>query len=234
MTSLGHIAQLWRYPIKSMQGERCETLGVGQYGIDGDRRLAFESADAPVGKPLLRSSERSAMLRSQARQTAAGQVVVRVPSGAMVGRAAADLPVHLGLEADRSSSLRLLERDRPFTDVRPIALHSMATERSLAGELGSFDARRLRSNIILALDRAEPFAEDELAGKVLQIGEQVQLQMLERIPRCRMVSLHPETAVEDRTPLRWLARRRDGRVGIYARTLISGSIALADPIYLVE
>ena len=234
MIPLGHIAQLWRYPIKSMQGERCETLCVGPHGIDGDRRFAFESADAPVGKPLLRSIERSTMLLSQAVHTDAGRVVVRVPSGALLGHEAADLPRQLGLKADASSGLRLLARDRPFTDVRPIALHASATERRLAEELGGFDARRLRSNIVLALDSAEPFAEDGLTGRVLQIGGQVRLQMLERIPRCRMVSLHPETAVQDRTPLRWLVQRRDGRAGIYARTLASGSIATGDPIYLVQ
>ena len=233
MTPLGQIAQLWRYPVKSMQGERCERFGVGAYGIDGDRRFAFESAEAPVGKPLLRSMERSAMLRSQASHTAGGRVVVRVPSGARLGPEAADLPPQLGLEADMSDGLRMLDCDRPFTDVRPIALHSLATEHRLAAQLGGFDARRLRSNIVLALSRAEPFAEDEFAGRVIQLGAEVQLQMLERIPRCRMVSLHPETAVEDRTSLRWLAQQRDGRAGIYARTLIPGSIASGDPVYLV-
>ena len=44
MTRIGSIAELWRYPVKSMQGERCETLGVDARGIAGDRRFAFASA----------------------------------------------------------------------------------------------------------------------------------------------------------------------------------------------
>ncbi len=219
-----------------MQGERCDMLHVGPHGIDGDRRFAFESADAPIGKPLLRSTERFAMLRSQAVHTDTGGVAVRVPSGVLFGTGTADLAGKLGLEPASSSSLRLrlLERNRPFTDVRPIALHSLATEHALSSELGNFDARRLRSNIILSLDQNEAFAEDALSGSMLQLGSHVQLRMLERIPRCRMVALHPETAVEDRTILRWLAQYRQGRAGIYARTLTPGTITVGDIVSLID
>ncbi len=118
--------------------------------------------------------------------------------------------------------------------MRPIALHSLATERAVSSEVGGFDARRLRSNIILSLDQNEAFAEDALFGSMLQLGSHVQLRMLERIPRCRMVSLHPETAVEDRTILRWLAQHRQGRAGIYARTLTPGTIAVGDIVSLID
>ncbi len=84
MTLLGHIAQLWRYPVKSMQGEPCTSVTADLYGIDGDRRFAFESSHAPVGKPLLRSFERAAMLHSHATHSVAGEVQVRTPRGASV------------------------------------------------------------------------------------------------------------------------------------------------------
>ena len=58
--------------------------------------------------------------------------------------------------------------------------------------------------------------------------------MLERIPRCRMVSLDPETATPDPSSLRWLAHHRDGRVGIYARALIPGIISLGDAVTLID
>ena len=233
MTRIGSIAELWRYPVKSMQGERCETLGVDAHGIAGDRRFAFESADAPIGKPLLRSAERAAMLRSRAHLQPNGNVLVSPAEAEPLPIAHKSLTPLL-VDSDFASTLTLLEQERPFTDVRPIALHSLATVRALSQALGAFDGRRLRSNLVLSLTDDQPFAEDQLAGHTLQLGEIVQLTVLERIPRCRMVSLDPETAHPDSAPLRWLARHRDGRAGIYARALISGTLSIGDVVTLIK
>ncbi|MEU5566967.1 MOSC domain-containing protein [Micromonospora musae] len=37
----GRVAQLWRYPVKSMLGERLTTAAIGPSGVQGDRRLAL-------------------------------------------------------------------------------------------------------------------------------------------------------------------------------------------------
>ena len=230
---VGHVAQLWRYPVKSMQGQQCDVLTVGPFGIDGDRRLAFESDDAPIGKPLLRSTDRTAMLRARAQLNTRNQATVQIPDGFTMS--VTDDALLLGLSLTPSArSLRLLESDRPFTDVRPIALHSLATEHAFATALGSFDGRRLRSNIILRLVDERPFAEDNLAGATIQIGDAAQINLLERIPRCRMVSLHPESAAPDPAILRWLSKTHDGRAGIYARTHQLGSIFVGDPVRLIQ
>ena len=213
MMLLGSIAELWRYPVKSMQGELCETLGVDARGVVGDRRFAFESADAPVGKPLLRSAQRAAMLRSRAHLNPGGKVLVAPAQAGTLSIDNQSLPP-LITGPDFTSTLTLREDEWPITDVRPIALHSLATVRALSQALGTFDGRRLRSNIVLALADDQPFEEDRFAGRTLQLGSIVQLSLLERIPRCRMVSLDPETAAPDPSPLRWLAQHRDGRAGV--------------------
>ncbi|WP_433393318.1 MOSC domain-containing protein [Micromonospora sp. KLBMP9576] len=41
----GRLAQLWRYPVKSMLGERLPAADVGPAGIAGDRRLALRHRD---------------------------------------------------------------------------------------------------------------------------------------------------------------------------------------------
>src|SRR3954467_11327665 len=38
MSSLGVVAALWRYPVKSMAGESLESVDVGWHGGEGDRR----------------------------------------------------------------------------------------------------------------------------------------------------------------------------------------------------
>ena len=216
-----------------MQGELCPTLGIDARGVAGDRRFAFESADAPIGKPLLRAAQRAAMLRSQACLQPDGTVLVSSGQAEPLALDNRSLPA-LITGRDFTSTLTLHTDELPFTDVRPIALHSLASLRALSQALGSFDGRRLRSNIILALADDQPFAEDRLAGRTLQLGSTVRLTLLERIPRCRMVSLDPETAEPNPTPLRWLARHRDGRAGIYARALVPGNVSVGDSVTLLD
>ncbi len=173
------------------------------------------------------------MLRSAASLDSEGKVTVRTAAGPALSATDETLTEHLTL-AESTRALRLITSERPLTDVRPIAVHSLGTERALAEALGSFDGRRLRSNLILRLVDDQPFAEDALSGMVLQLGGSAQISMLERIPRCRMVSLDPETAEADATILRWLASKREGRAGIYARTLVPGTISVGDPVRLIQ
>ena len=77
------------------------------------------------------------------------------------------------------------------------------------------------------------FPEDALAGRTLQLGPHATLRITERIPRCRIVSLAPETALADPTVLRHLSQHHNARAGIYARPLTPGTLHLGDPVYLV-
>ena len=234
MASIGAIAELWRYPVKSMGGEPCEVLSLDSLGVAGDRRFAFESSDAPPGKPLLGSLGRSAMLRFSAATDRDGLVRVRAPDGASVAIDSPDLLRRFNALLPPSATLTLLHRDRPFTDVRPIAIHSLGAIRALARELGvDFDARRLRSNLIFDLGADEAFLEDRLQGRTLRLGKTAEIQITERIPRCRMVSLEPATADPDPSLLRHLARYHEGRAGIYARCTVSGEVRVGDPLTVV-
>ena len=42
------VSELWRYPVKSMQGERVDASDVGDAGLDGDR--AYAVVDPATGK----------------------------------------------------------------------------------------------------------------------------------------------------------------------------------------
>jgi uncharacterized protein YcbX len=41
LIEIGHVEAIFRYPVKSMGGERLEVAKLGWHGLDGDRRLAF-------------------------------------------------------------------------------------------------------------------------------------------------------------------------------------------------
>src|ERR1700757_3783278 len=50
---IGQVEAIFRYPVKSMAGERLEAANLGWYGIDGDRRLALRRIDNRSGMPWL-------------------------------------------------------------------------------------------------------------------------------------------------------------------------------------
>lgn len=257
MRLVGHIESLWRYPIKSMGGESPATLCAGPGGIEGDRLLAFESAGAALGKPLLTGAERNAMLRCRARyagfipatedeQTAFFQqprlgalVEVRTPDGTTRQADNPELIVALQAGLAASMDMFLRQSDRPLTDCRPIGLMSTGTLRQLTEEMG-FEVRadRFRANLMLellpGLQGGARFAEDAFVGKQLRFGEHTTLLIKERDPRCRIITIDPETGVANPALMRQLARQHEGRAGIYAATVVPGPISVGDPIMLLD
>ncbi len=170
---IGRIAALWRYPVKGMRGESLTAATLDQYGLTGDRRYAFTSTAAPLGAPLLASRERTALLRYSATLHSPDALpVVTTPIGERfpVDSAALLAFLHEHLAAT-GATLALQHSVKPITDVRPVALHSLATLQTLSQELTeALDPQRFRSNIVLELDDSQPFAEDALAGHFLRLG----------------------------------------------------------------
>ena len=120
---------------------------------------------------------------------------VETPSGKVV---AIDDPVlvdMLGAGLDERLNLSLLRSDRAITDCRPVSLISLQTARQIGEEAGVVvDKRRFRANIYLHLDDASGFAENVYVGRKLRVGQKAVLSVLERDPRCKMITLDPDTA----------------------------------------
>jgi len=54
---IGHVEAIFRYPVKSMAGERLEAANLGWHGLAGDRRLALRRVDDRGGMPWLTASK---------------------------------------------------------------------------------------------------------------------------------------------------------------------------------
>ena len=67
MSVVGHVESVWRYPIKSMRGEKVASAFVGFAGVYGDRLYAFQSSAAVAGFPFLTAREQAQMLLHQPR-----------------------------------------------------------------------------------------------------------------------------------------------------------------------
>src|SRR5713226_6814860 len=63
LIEIGRVEAIFRYPVKSMAGERLEAAELGWYGLDGDRRLAFRRINNSSGFPWLSASQLPDLLR---------------------------------------------------------------------------------------------------------------------------------------------------------------------------
>ncbi|SEB73279.1 hypothetical protein SAMN05443244_1690 [Terriglobus roseus] len=227
------IAELWRYPVKGMRGERLSSLQLDEHGIAGDRRWAVRSSGAPRGKPMLSGAERAAMLLFSASGDG-DSTAVTTPDGARFSIHDPALLAAIAHHLPGEHSLQLVRSQTPMTDVRPIAMLGYATVRQLGQELGRpVDARRFRANLLLDFPPAnEGFAEDGLVGRSIRLGADAILHITERDPRCRIVTLDPETAAADPALMKHLDRHHEGRVGVYATVETMACLRVGDPVRL--
>jgi uncharacterized protein YcbX len=95
------------------------------------------------------------------------------------------------------------------------------------------DKRRFRANFYVEWDdQDDPFYENSLVGKTLKIGEWLEIAIVERDPRCIMITLDPDTAEETPKLLQHLARNHAGDAGVFAAVLQRGRVNKGDRIIL--
>ena len=159
---------------------------------------------------------------------------VETPSGRVLAIDDPELLRELTARAEDGHSLTLLRSERSMTDCRPISLFSLQTARRLGEEVGAvLDKRRFRANVYLDLADQQGFSENELVGRKLAIGSRVVVSVLERDPRCKMITLDSETAAAGPEVLRRVSQAHDGTAGVYAAVLTEGTVRAGDPVEVV-
>ena len=96
------------------------------------------------------------------------------------------------------------------------------------------DPRRFRANIYLNLESGDGFSEDGFVGRVLRLGSKVRVSILERDPRCKMITLDPDTAEMNPKVLRAVGRGHGGRAGVYGAVLVEGMVRRGDAVDLLD
>jgi uncharacterized protein len=221
MTVVGKVESLWRYPVKSMRGEEITQSYLGFSGVYGDRLYAFYDKSAPEGFPFLTGREQEQMLLYQPKfrhpdraacppnlaeaeanepgltpvyaDTADLAVNIQTPSGEVL---TIDDPALIARPEglDGTHPLSLLRSHRSFTDCRPVSIFSMQTVRQIGEEVGfALDKRRFRANIYADLTPMDGFAENAFVGRKLQIGTRAVIAVTDRDPRCKMITLDPNS-----------------------------------------
>lgn len=210
-----YVAGLWRYPVKTLAGERLEKTEVGADGFPGDRVVWVRG---PEGVRTSRRHYRLLGLRGRSGLDG-------IPS---IDGHRWDSPEALALvkrAAGEDAWLELSDEQSRF-DVLPLLV---ATDGAVAA-FGR-DVRRLRPNILIG--GVEGLDEREWPGAELHIGRLiVRLDSLRG--RCPMTTVDPDTLERDPEVLRDIGRRFRGQLALNADVARAGAIAAGDPVRLVR
>ncbi len=239
LIEIGHVEAIFRYPVKSMGGERLEAARLGWHGLDGDRRLAFRKMDDASGFPWLSASRLPdlVLFAPQHRDDSAHADLpthVRTPEGEERPVFGTDLAAEVGRRYGAPVQMMQL-RHGIFDEasISVIALDTVDEIGRLAGR--SLDVRRFRPNVVVRLLRPAPFQEDEWLGGVLSFGEgddAPAIAVTMRDLRCSMVNLDPDSASSAPEVMKAVVRANQNNAGIYGTVTRIGRLAVGQTIFL--
>lgn len=221
------ITHLWRYPVKSLAGEPLQEAQLAAGGIPFDRSFrVVDELDGRKGKPLT-ARQLPRMLAFKA-AAASGAVRVQVPDGTVVA-AGEDLARALRSAFERPLAVEAAATGAyPFFDDSDLLVMSAASIRALAVEMDRpVSAARFRPSILLDGDDAIPFAEDAWVGRTFVAGS-AEISITQRNVRCAFTNIDPETCEIDPAFLKHIVARHDQCLGVYARVMRPGRIAVGD------
>jgi uncharacterized protein YcbX len=238
---IGHVEAIFRYPVKSMGGERLEEANLGWHGIDGDRRLAFRRIDNRSGMPWLTASKLPDLLlfAPQRREDGAQgdphlPTHVRTPDGQEMPVFGEDLAAEVGRRY--GAPVQMMQLNHGIFDEASISVIAFDTVREIGRLAGrSLDVRRFRPNVLLRLLRSVPFQEDEWVGSVLSFGEgddAPAIAVTMRDIRCSMVNFDPDSASPAPEVLKAVVRAHQNTAGIYGAVTRTGRLAVGQTILL--
>ncbi|TFH21408.1 MAG: MOSC domain-containing protein [Acidimicrobiales bacterium] len=208
------VGALWRYPVKTLAGERLDVAEITPNGIVGDRVVHVRG---PEG---VRTSRRHHNLL--------GLHAVLGPDGEpLVDGDPWTSPTVLDrVRAAAGADATLARYDGPERfDVLPLLV---ATDGAV-GEFGR-DVRRLRPNIVI--DGVDGMDEIDWPGSELRIGDVV-IAIDSRRGRCPMTTVDPDTLQVDRDVLKDIIRRFDGKLALNAAVVHPGVVRVGDAVEIV-
>lgn len=239
------LAEIWRYPVKSMRGEQLDKATVGPGGIQGDRRWAVVDAESGVSLSAKRYAD---LLRCHA-WISDGQVLLRLPNNreyeAGSAEVARDLSDLLGRKVTTRSvdTIETIQHEFPaasttgegeavlykpeteaFFDCAPLQLMTTSTLLELQRLLPSsvIHQNRFRPNFLLRT--SEPgFIEHGWVSKVVVLGS-IACHVYDDTRRCIMVTHAQGDIPRDTEVIRTIIKHNASRVGVALKALDSGTV----------
>ena len=224
---VGTVAEVWRYPVKSLPGERLHRrVSVGPGGVEGDRRRAV--VDESTGKVL--SAKTVPALLSASPDWTGAELSSFLGRTVRLAQPVAGEAAVFDMDVDPEDATDTVELRTPpgsFFDSRS-TLHLLTT-----ASLGANDVRRFRPNLLVTSDGGG-FPEDDWVGRTLRIGEGVEATVRKRTGRCVLITRAQPGLAKDVSLYRSLVRDRGGDLGVYVDARTAGTVAAGDPVELVD
>jgi uncharacterized protein len=239
LIEVGHVEAIFRYPVKSMAGERLEAATLGWHGLNGDRRLAFRRIDDRSGMPWLTASRLPDLLRfvPQSRGDGANEdlpAYIRTPDGEEMPVFGDDLAREVGRRY--GAPVQMMQFRHGIFDEASISVIASDPVREIGRLAGrDLDARRFRPNVVARLLQSSPFQEDKWMGGVLSFGkgdDAPAIAVTMRDERCSMVNLDPDSATAAPEVTKAIVRVNQNHAGVYGAVLRVGRLAVGQTIFL--
>lgn len=222
---VGTVTELWRFPVKSFQGEPMTELTVGATGVIGDRRYALRDVDS---RKILSAKRHGQLLEAYAVTEADGSVTMTLPDGSVHHPGDADIdavlsdwmgfPVEVAtadathpngvyefaFDYEDDPDAEWFDIDIPvgsFVDLYGAHLLTSASLTAIAAyhPEGDWDIRRFRPTAFIDTPRVDGFVEDDWMNRTVTLGTcAVKVEML--TIRCVMPSRVKPT-LDDRPAL---------------------------------
>ena len=207
------VAELWRYPVKSLEGERLERVDVLADGLRGDRatRVLGPGGERITGRTANGLLGVQAALGDDGEPTVDGHHWDSDAALALIRRAAGE-----------GSTLAPVGRHFDSLQVHIVTDGTVA----MLGE----DRRRLRPNIVI--EGVERLEEIGWVGRRLRLGG-VELDVRERCTRCVMTTIDPDTQEVCPDVLRRINEEFDRRIGLLCDVVVVGEVVQGDRVELL-
>lgn len=235
---IGRIEALFRYPVKSMRGERLEAATLGWQGLDGDRRFAFRRRDVSGDFPWLTAGKFPDLINFTPLRRGSPEddapTHVRLPNGEehplFGGALAAEVARRYG------GLVEMMHLRHGIFDEATVSVISTETVAEICRNAGkSADVRRFRPNILIRTLRAVAFEEDHWVAGVLRFGDAddaCAIAVTTRDVRCSMVNLDPEGGSPDPKVMKVVVRANENCAGVYGAVTRIGRLAIGQPVFL--
>ncbi len=237
-----HLAEIWRYPVKSMAGESLEEAELTPSGVEGDRLVQVRLGDRPDDR-VITSRSRPRLLGHRARLGAGGEILVD-------GRPWGDPSVKEDVERAAGAGARLVRTELAHErfDILPLLVMTdgaiaVISNASLAAGSTETDRRRFRPNLLIA--GVPGLAERGWEGRRLRIGNPgkagqtgsaggVVVALADLRGRCVMTTFDPDTLEQEPRVLRTIVERTGGVLGLNAEVVRGGRVRVGDPVELLD
>jgi uncharacterized protein YcbX len=211
------VAELWRYPVKSLRGEELREAEVRPDGIAGDRLVqVVDGSDE-----LVTARTRPRLLGLRASLSPGGDPLVdgvpwSEPEAVSLVRTAT---------GDGCRLVSALDRERRF-DESPL----LVTTDGAALAFGA-DRRRFRPNLVVG--GVDGFAERDWPEDALLRAGEVEIRLGHLCKRCVMTTFDPDTLDQDPDVLRRINDELGGLFAWNSWVARPGRISVGDPVELV-